>query len=178
MKCKVLFAVALLSAAAFLTAAEKGRVKSAPNAKSPAKETSVSLGGSNVKVEYSAPSLRGRGLDTLAPQGKVWRTGADGATTLTTDTDLTFGDVKLPKGVYSLYTIPGQSQWHLIVNKEVGQWGTEYDKSQDLGHVLMKVTPLSSPVEQLSIELKSTGVSTGELLISWGGTQASAAFIK
>lgn len=177
MKYKVLLAVAVLSAVACMTAQEKGRMKSS-NPKSPAKEKVLSLGGSNIKVEYSAPSLRGRSLATLAPNGSVWRTGADGATTLTTDTDLTFGDIKVPKGVYSLFTIPGENQWHLIINKEVGQSGLDYDKSQDIGHVMMKVTPLSSPVEQLSIELKSTGGSTSELLISWGGTQASAAFSK
>jgi len=108
----------------------------------------------------------------LVPYGKVWRLGADAATTLTTDADITIGDLHVPQGVYTLYVLASKDGWKLIVNKQTGQWGTEYDQSQDLGRVSMKTANVS-PVETLKITLRSTGASAGALDITWGATQAS-----
>ena len=76
----------------------------------------------------------------LVPYGQVWRTGANAATSLKTDVDLTIGGASVPAGSYTLYSIPEEKKWKLIINKETGQWGTKYDEKQDLARVDMKVS--------------------------------------
>ena len=148
-----------------------------PNELSPEKQTSATIAGKQIRMEYSAPSARGRKvMGEVVPYGQVWRTGADGATTLVTDGDLKFGSLTVPKGVYTVWTLPGENGWQLIINKQTGQWGTNYDASQDLGRVPMKVTKLSSPREQVQITLKPTGGNKGELQVSWGDVEAIAPF--
>ena len=98
--------------------------------------------GKTVTIDYSAPSMRGRKIfGGLVPYDEVWRTGANAATSLKTDVDLVIGGETVPKGEYTLYTQPGMSNWKLIINKQTGQWGTEYSQGQDLVRVNMKVTP-------------------------------------
>jgi hypothetical protein len=171
---KILFwSLVAVSAAATLSGAVTGR-KVTDNKLSPSASTSMELGGHQILIEYNAPSARNRKVEGgLIPFGKVWRTGADSATTLATDADLMIGNLKVPKGVYTLYTLASESGWSLIVNKQTGQWGTEYTQSQDLGRVPLKLTPLSSPVEKFVIELKSSGAKAGTLQLSWGKTSAS-----
>lgn len=137
---------------------------------SPAQEVKHSAGkGKDITVNYSAPSKRGRAIiGSLVPYGKVWRTGANAATTLTTTTDLMIGSLHVPAGKYSLYTIPGQKEWTLIVNKQTGQWGTNYDEKQDLGRVKMTVKQLKDAVEQFAI-----GINGKALTLTWENTQAS-----
>src|SRR5687767_13625148 len=115
---------------------------------SPPQEVKYSAGtNKTVTINYSAPSKRGRAvMGSLVPYGKVWRTGANAATTLTTTTDLMIGSLHVPAGKYTLFTIPGEREWTLIVNKQTGQWGTNYDQKQDLGRVKMTVKPLKAPV--------------------------------
>ena len=82
--------------------------------------------------------MRGRKImGGLVPYGRWWRTGADNATTFQTEADLDIGGLKVPKGTYTIYTLPGAKEWQLIVNKQTGQFGTEYDQQQDLGRVKM-----------------------------------------
>lgn len=136
---------------------------------SPPQEVKYSTSGKNIVVNYSAPSKRGRPvMGTLVPYGKIWRTGANAATVLTTDTDLMIGSLHVPAGKYSLYTIPGETEWTLIVNKQTGQWGTNYDEKQDLGRVKMKVTALKAPVEQFDI-----AITPKALTMSWENIQAT-----
>ncbi|HEX2060290.1 MAG TPA: DUF2911 domain-containing protein, partial [Thermoanaerobaculia bacterium] len=104
----------------------------------------------------------------LVPYGKVWRTGANAATTLSTDFDLMIGGLHVPKGKYSLYTIPGEKEWTLIVNKQTGQWGTNYDEKQDLGRVKMAVAPVKNTVETFVI-----GIDEKALTMTWENTRAS-----
>src|SRR5690349_11346904 len=86
-----------------------------------------------VTVNYSSPRMKGRQIyGGLVPYGKVWRTGANEATSFVTDADLTIAGVNVPAGKYTMYTLPGQNDWKLIINKQTGQWGTEYDEKQDL----------------------------------------------
>jgi hypothetical protein len=158
----------LLSALAILTAATGNR-KVTQNKMSPSAETSTMVGGKAVTIEYNAPSARGRKVEGgLVPYGEVWRLGADSATTLTTDTDLKIGTLSVLKGVYTLYIAASEGGWQLVVNKQKGQWGTEYNQPQDLGRVPMKLAKLSQPVETLKITL--TGSS---LQIEWGNTKAT-----
>ena len=72
-------------------------------------------------------------MGELVPYDKVWRTGANAATTLKTTAALDFGGTLVPAGTYTLYTLPGEKGWKLILNKQTGQWGTQYDQAQDLG---------------------------------------------
>lgn len=136
---------------------------------SPPQEVKYSAGNKHVTINYSAPSKRGRAvMGSLVPYGKVWRTGANAATTLTTTTDVMLGSLHVPAGKYTLFTIPGEKEWTLIVNKQTGQWGTNYDEKQDLGRVKMTVTPLKDSVEQFGI-----AVNGKALTMSWENTQAS-----
>ena len=107
------------------------------------------------------------------PYGKVWRTGANAATTLTSEGDLTIGGLAVPAGKYTLFTIPGETEWTLIVNKQTGQWGTAYDEKQDLGRVPMKVAALPSPREEMTIALRPADGGKGTLAVEWEGTAAT-----
>ena len=139
------------------------------NQQSPPAETSATIGGQTVTIEYNAPSARGRKVEGgLIPHGTVWRFGADSATTLTTNTDLMIGSLKVPKGVYTLYVLASPESWKLIVNKQTGQWGTSYSEGQDLGRTDMKVTKLSSPAEKLKITLTPSSLEA-----EWGNTKAT-----
>jgi hypothetical protein len=163
--------IALLFTAFALLTAATGNRRVTQNKQSPPADTSMKVGGKDVTIEYNAPSVRGRKVEGgLIPYGQVWRLGADSATTLTTDTDLKIGNLSVPKGVYTLYIAATEGGWNLVVNKQKGQWGTEYNESQDLGRVPLKLTKLSQPVETLKITLNN-----GMLDIEWGSTKASVA---
>jgi hypothetical protein len=145
--------------------------------KSPHETTKATVDGATITVEYGRPSVRGRKImGELVPYGKVWRTGADEATTLTTSKDLQIGNLAVPAGKYTLYTLPGAEQWQLIINKQTGQWGTEYDQAQDLGRVPLKKTASSAPVEQLTISTDKNTPAGGVLKISWENTELTAPF--
>jgi hypothetical protein len=143
---------------------------------SPPGTAEIEFNGKKIKIEYSRPSMRGRKImGELVPYDKVWRTGANAATRLTTEADLMFGNVTVPKGTYTLYTLPSASGWKLIINKQTGQWGTQYDQSQDLARIDMQVKQLSAPVEQFTISLdKADG--GGVLKLEWETTSATAKF--
>lgn len=161
--------IALLLSVFAILAAETGNRRVTQNAMSPPADTSMKVGGQDVTIEYNAPSARGRKVEGgLIPYGDVWRLGADSATTLTTNTNIKIGDLAVPKGVHTLYIAAAESGWKLVVNKQKGQWGTEYSQPQDLGRVPMKLTKLSQPVEKLKITL-----ANGMLDIEWGSTKAS-----
>jgi hypothetical protein len=142
---------------------------------SPPGDASVSFAdGKTVTIKYSRPSVKGRKIfGGLVPYDQVWRTGANAATSLSTDTDLDIGGTTVPQGNYTLYSLPSQNGWKLIINKETGQWGTKYDQSQDLGRVDMKETKLSSPVEEFTISLDKAGPDAATLKLQWENTEGS-----
>jgi hypothetical protein len=143
---------------------------------SPPATAEVTLKGKKVAIDYSRPSLKGRKVgQELAPYGQVWRTGANEATTLTTEVDLNIGGVKVPAGKYTLYTLPSEGTWKLIINKQTGQWGTRYDHSQDLARVDMKKSSLPQPVEQFTISFDKKSESTADLNLDWADTRVSVA---
>jgi hypothetical protein len=158
-----------------LTAATGKRRVTANNKQSPPAETTMTLGKQTITIEYNAPSARGRAVEGgLIPYGSVWRLGADAATTLVTTGDIMIGNLRVPAGVHTLYLQGAQGgTWQLIVNKQTGQWGTEYNQAQDLGRVDMKVTKTSAPVEKLNITLKPGSGSSGTLEVEWGDSRAS-----
>ena len=130
--------------------------------------------GKTVTIQYSRPSMRGRKIfGGLVPYDEVWRTGANAATSLKTDAALTIGNASVPAGSYTLYTLPGATAWKLIINKQTGQWGTEYDKSQDLARVDMKVGQLPAPLEEFTISFDKTGSNSATLKLEWDTTVAS-----
>ncbi len=130
--------------------------------------------GKTVTIQYSRPSMRGRKIfGGLVPYDEVWRTGANAATSLKTDVNLNIGGANVPAGSYTLYTQPGMSSWKLIINKQTGQWGTEYSQGQDLDRVNMKVTERPSGLELFTISFDKTGGDSATLKLEWENTIAS-----
>ena len=145
-----------------------------PRILSPRDSTTQTIGSAHVTVDYGRPSMRRRAIfGSLVPYGAVWRTGANEATHLRTDRDIKIGTVRVPRGTYTLWTIPERDGWTLIINRQTGQWGTDYDKSRDLGRTPMKVETLSSSVEQFTIGLEPGRNGAGVLTMSWDTTRAS-----
>ena len=143
---------------------------------SPHVRTSWTVDGANITIEYGRPYLKGRSELEMMPPGKEWRTGADEATTLITDKALMIGSLHVPAGTYTLYTVPGGTEWQLVVSKKTGQWGIPYPQGEDLGRTPMQVTKNAAPVEQLTISVEDTP-GGGNLVIAWGTTKATAAFM-
>ena len=141
---------------------------------SPPGTAEVTLKNKEITIDYSRPSLKGRKVgQELAPYGKVWRTGANEATALNTAIDLNIGGAKVPAGKYTLYTLPSEGTWKLIINKQTGQWGTQYDESQDLARVDMKKTALTQSVEQFTISFDKKNENTANLNLDWENTRVS-----
>lgn len=144
---------------------------------SPHVKSEYTVDGANLSIEYGRPFLKGRtpGKDVDPYEGREWRTGADEATTLVTNRPLRFGDLAVPAGTYTLYTIPTGGTWHLIVSKKTGQWGVPYPKGEDLGRAPMTLGKAPKAAEQLSISVEDTAAG-GTLHVDWGTTRASIPF--
>jgi hypothetical protein len=139
---------------------------------SPRDTAEMTYAEQRVYVDYGRPSMRGRTIfGGLVPYGQVWRTGANEATTFVTPRDARIGGTLVPAGTYTLYTLPGQGEWQLIVNRQTGQWGTEYDQGQDLARIPMRVERTAAPVEQFTIQLVAG--SPASLVMEWENTRAS-----
>jgi hypothetical protein len=146
-------------------------------------EDAALTGPSRIAIAYGQPHARGRRVEGgLIPTDTVWRFGANVATTLHSDVDFTLGDLKVPRGDYSLFVLHTRAGWSLIVNRETGQWGLEYDAAKDLGRVTLASRTLREPEEALSVYLvpesaqPTTGMAAlrGVLRIKWGTTELSA----
>ncbi len=142
---------------------------------SPEVKNSYTVGTAKVDVFYCSPSKKGREIfGKLIPYGEVWRTGANEASTIETDKELTVGGQKLPAGKYSLWTIPNQDAWTVIFNKDVPSWGVSWggkasrDEAQDALKVPATVETLTSAQEKLDIS-----VQNGALSVSWDNVKAS-----
>ena len=134
---------------------------------SPPGQAQNMVDGKMVIIDYSRPSMKGRKVfGGIVPYGKVWRTGANEATTLKTDADLMINGAKVPAGTYTLFTWPSENGAKLIINKQTGQWGTTYDQAQGLVRVDLKQEKTSAPVEQFTIRFEGS-----KLLIEWENTR-------
>ena len=143
---------------------------------SPHETVSATIDGATIRLTYGRPYARGRKImGGVVPYGAVWRTGADEATTLVTDKALRLGTVHVQPGTYTLYTLPGEKAWTLIINRQTGQWGTEYSQATDLGRIEMQVGSTSMPVEQLTLTLNDTAAG-GDLTLRWERTETKVAF--
>jgi len=136
---------------------------------SPHETVSATVDGAQVSITYGRPYMRGRKIvGGLVPFGRVWRTGADQSTTLVTDAPLVIGGAVVPAGKVSLYTLPSSQGWKLIINKQTGQWGTEYNEAQDLARVDMAIKALTAPVDQFTIKIEG-----GQIRMAWELTEVS-----
>ncbi len=130
--------------------------------------------GTTITIDYSSPRAKGRKIfGGLVPLGQVWRTGANDATTFVTSGNVKVGGTSVPKGRYTLYTLPGDNVWQLIVNKQTGQWGTEYDQKQDFARIEMKSEALPTAVENFTIALDGNTGKSCKLRMDWENTRAS-----
>jgi hypothetical protein len=144
---------------------------------SPRDSVFLSLDTNKISVNFSRPSMRGRVImGQLVPWNKVWRTGANQATSIKTNFDMMLGDVPVPRGTYTLFTLPSPTGWKFIINKQTGQWGTQYDPGQDLARFDAKVETLPAVVDTLTFALDATGKTSGVMRLKWERTQVSAAF--
>jgi hypothetical protein len=149
-----------------LAAAERRTGQQQLSARDTARAT---IGRARFTVDYSRPMARGRTLlGNVISYDRVWRTGANAATQLTTSAPITLAGLSLPAGTYTLWTLPHASGVELIVNKQTGQWGTEYGRAHDLGRAPMKAETLSKPVEKFTISIEPGGARRGTLVMSWG----------
>lgn len=138
---------------------------------SPRDSVEISFNGKKISVNYGRPSMRGRKImGGLVPYDKVWRTGANEATAFVTETDLIIEGVSVPRGSYTLYTLPSEKQWKLIINTQTGQWGTVYNQDRDLARIPMKKRLLREPVEKFTILLERIGNASGRLKLVWEKT--------
>jgi len=131
----------------------------------------ATIGSAHVWVDYGRPALRGRNVWVNGVLGDtIWRTGANAATQLRADAPLTIGGATVPAGIYSLWTraVPGGG-YELIINKQAGQWGTEYHPDRDLARVPLRETTVAAPVERFTIALEPQGA----LVMTWGTKQLS-----
>ena len=142
-------------------------------AASPAASFKQRVGLTDIEVEYSRPSVKGRKVfgDMLA-YGSVWRTGANSATKITFSTAVKFGGVDVPAGTYALFSIPGEKEWTVILNKVPGQWGSySYDAKNDIARAVVKPIALTSPIESFSIGIADLRDESATLYLAWEKTR-------
>jgi hypothetical protein len=164
---------ALIFSASPLLAQDKPRV-------SPQDTVNASVGSAKITIVYGRPYTKDpksgekrKIWGGLVPFGKVWRLGANEATTLTTDKDITIGGTAIAAGTYTLFLLPEEAGAKLIVNKQTGQWGTKYDEKQDLVRIDMKKAAADKPVDQFTI-----AVDGSTLKLMWEDVEYSAAIAE
>ncbi len=171
MKSKLIWAGVLAAAASLAIAATK-----------PGQTESITVNGKTIGIKYSSPAVNGRVGKLFGKDGTiggdqhypVWRAGANEATALHTDADLQIGALHIPKGDYSLFVnLANPDSWELIVNKQTGQSGLEYDAKQDLGRVKMTMSKPPAMVEQLKYTLSNAGSGKVKLQLAWENHDAS-----
>ena len=167
----ILATVALLTIASTSLPAQMGGAQPSGPMPSPAATANVSVANGTIAIKYNSPQMRGRKImGELVPYGKVWRTGANPATTIITSVPLKFGTLLVPAGTHTLYTLPSADTWQLIINNQTGQWGLTYDQSKDLGRTPMKAKPMAAPQEGMSLSFENTTATSTELHMRWETT--------
>lgn len=142
---------------------------------SPRDSVRATIGGAHIVIDYGRPLKRGRRvLGEVVPLDQVWRTGANAATGLRTDRDLVIGGTRVPAGSYTLFSLPSRDGWKLIVNRQTGQWGTEYHPEQDLARIDLQRRPAAPSVEQFTIRIDPTAAGAGTLRMTWDDFELAA----
>jgi len=141
----------------------------------PAKAECKLSNGKAITVDYSSPRAKGRKIfGGLVPYGQVWRAGANEATSFVTTGDISVGGKTVPAGKYTMFAIPGEDKWTLVISKKTGEWGTAYPGPEnDLARIDMKVTKTSAPVENFTIAFDQSGNGC-TVRMEWENTRASA----
>lgn len=177
-----LLAIALVLGATPLMAQQKRAAST--GGVSPHETTSAVVDGNRVTVVYGRPYTKDpksgeprKIWGGLVPSGKVWRTGSDEATLLVTQKAISLGGTTVPAGAYTLYTLPNEDgSAKLIINKQIGQWGTQYDESKDLARVDLKKETLDAPVDQFTMSVAKNPSGGGIIKLMWENTQYSVPF--
>ncbi len=138
-----------------------GRARPSPNA-----AVTQNIGTTIVSVTYGRPGLKGRALESLTPAGKVWRTGANESAAITFSGDVLVGGKAVSAGTYSLYTVPGDDEWTIIINSKLS-WGTQYDKAMDVVRTRAGVSS-GSQTEWFEIDFDTLSDSKAHLNLRWG----------
>ena len=134
------------------------------------------IGNASFAIDYGRPLMRGRKLlGEVLPYDHVWRTGANAATQFITSAPIKLAGMLVPAGKYTLWTVPHPGGVDLIVNRQTGQWGTEYDSSHDLWTAGMITETLNIPVEEFSISIIKKDTLKGVLVMEWGYFRWTAA---
>ena len=168
MKKQISFLVVLLVALFSVTTyAQKDKSKRP----SPPAKAEGTIDGVKIVIDYSTPFVKGRKIfGGLEPYGKVWRTGANEATSFEVDKNIKVEGKELPKGKYTLYSIPGEKEWVVIFNKTTGQWGTEYSESTDALRVTVETEKAAKLVEQFNIAIEGN-----KIVFRWENSQFAVA---
>jgi hypothetical protein len=129
----------------------------------------ATIGRTTLTVDYGRPLARGRTLlGNVISYDRVWRTGANAATQLATSAPITLAGLSLPPGTYTLWTVPHPHSVDLIVNRQTGQWGTEYRRALDLGTAPMASDSVHPAVEKFTISIEPRDSRHGTLVMTWG----------
>jgi Protein of unknown function (DUF2911) len=168
-----MFAIATLASAQMGMSEDKSKRPSPP-----ASAECKFSDGKTVKIDYSSPRAKGRKIfgaasdKAVVPYGEIWRTGANEATTLVTDTNVTVGGKAVPAGKYTIFTAPNADSWTLVISKKTGEWGTNYPgEKEDFARVPMRVSKTSAPVENFTIAFDQAG-NKCPLRMEWENTRA------
>ena len=164
-----------MSQAAPFTCWIRGAANQLAQRPSPLDSTAVEMAGATVKVCYGRPSARGRKImGGLVPFGEPWRLGANEATTIHVPFAAELAGVRVGAGTYTLYTIPGEARWQIVVNRGVQRWGVPIDepvRGQDVGAGTVAVEKLEQPVETLTLKLAPVTGDSTELVVEWERTR-------
>jgi hypothetical protein len=165
---KKLFLIASMATFSFLSAQDLP-------APSPAAELEQRVGLTDVKINYSRPQMKGREIfGKLVPFDKLWRTGANKITSIEFSTDVMFNKMPVKAGKYSLITIPSETKWTVILNRETEMWGIgNYDKSKDVVRTMISAEKLPKTVETFTIEMENLTSTSAHLAIKWENTSVS-----
>ena len=131
-----------------------------------------------IKIVYSRPQLKGRDVASLAPAGKVWRTGANEAAELTLYVDMKLGDTTVEAGTYTFYTIPGDEEWTAVISKDLNVWGSYfYNEANDVARLSVPCSNDGDSVEAFSIAFEEADNGV-DMHLGWGSIRATVPFTK
>ncbi|TWO32527.1 DUF2911 domain-containing protein [Seonamhaeicola sediminis] len=140
--------------------------------------TSYKEANKAIKIIYSRPQLKGRDLSTLAPNGKVWRTGANEAPELTLYEDMNLGNTLIEAGTYTFYVIPGDKEWIAIISKDINAWGAyTYNEANDVARLSVPVSSSKESLEAFSIVFDE-GNNAINMHLGWGTIRVTVPFTK
>jgi hypothetical protein len=166
----------LIAAFAVVTFSASAQVKTPQP--SPSATVKQAFGLGEITIVYSRPSVKGRVIfGDLVPFDKLWRTGANSSTKISFTEEVMIGGNKVPAGEYALYTIPGKTEWTIMINKNTKLWGTgnpgDYKQEEDVARVKVKPVAVPANVESFTIDISDVGATTAMINLSWEKTKVS-----